>query len=130
VSGTSPFKCLFQAESEHSHLQYTFGTNGNARLAKKEDYHRVDPNHVDFIVDVGNLETTADGVALTLRSDKVGAKITSTRAMHRGKMTVEMQTAWSGGVVTAAVLMGDTDEEADIEFTGNALKAFQSNLFQ
>lgn len=84
---------------------------------------------MDFTIDTGELENTPDGVVLTLKSDKIGAKITSTRAMHYGKVTFEMQTAWSGGVVTAAVLMGDTTEEADIEFTGNALKAFQSNLF-
>lgn len=49
--------------------------------------------------------------------------------MHYGKATFEMQTAWSGGVVTAAVMMGDTSEEVDIEFTGNALKTVQSNMF-
>lgn len=84
---------------------------------------------MDFTIDTGDLQTTSDGVVLTLKSDKIGTKITSTRAMHYGKVTFEMQTAWSGGVVTAAVLMGDTSEEVDIEFTGDALKALQSNLF-
>jgi len=41
--------------------------------------------------------------------------------MHYGKITYEIQTAWSGGVVTAAVLMGDTSEEVDVEFTGNEI---------
>ena len=110
-------------------LQYTFGTKGNARLAKKENYKKVDPFDIDFIIDAGELENTPDGVILTLRKDKVGAKITSTRALHYGKITFEIQTAWSGGVVTAAVLMGDTSEEVDLEFTGNALKTVQSNIF-
>lgn len=49
--------------------------------------------------------------------------------MHYGKITFEIQTAWSGGLVTAAVLMGDTSEEVDVEFTGNELKVVQSNIF-
>ena len=58
-----------------------------------------------------------DGVVLTLKDDKIGTKLSATRAMHYGKMTVEMQTAWSGGVVTAAVLMGDTTEEVDVSLS-------------
>lgn len=68
-------------------------------------------------------------MVLTLKDDKVGTKITATRAMRFGKVTFELQTAWSGGVVTAAVLMGDTTEEVDVEFVGGALKSFQSNVF-
>lgn len=109
--------------------QYTFGRKGNARLAKKANYKKVDPLNIDFIIDTGELKNTPDGVILTLKKDKIGAKITSTRALHYGKVTFEIQTAWSGGVVTAAVLMGDTSEEVDLEFTGNALKVVQSNIF-
>ena len=62
----------------------------------------------------GEIRNVTDGVVLTLKDDKIGTKLSATRAMHYGKMTVEMQTAWSGGVVTAAVLMGDTTEEVDV----------------
>ena len=63
---------------------------------------------------LGEIRNVTDGVVLTLKDDKIGTKLSATRAMHYGKMTVEMQTAWSGGVVTAAVLMGDTTEEVDV----------------
>lgn len=112
-----------------SFRQYTFGTNGNARLAKQDAYTVIDGVNIDFVINVGEVEDTAEGAVLTLKTNKVGAKITSTRVLHHGKITFEIQTAWSGGVVTAAVLMGDATEEVDFEFTGNTLKTVQSNIF-
>lgn len=49
----SPFRCC---EADRSRLrQYTFGTGGTARLVPKEQYNKVNPSAVDFIVDTGTL---------------------------------------------------------------------------
>ena len=110
--------------------QVTFGTNGNVTLIKEEDYIVLGSGNVDFVINVGEVENTPDGAVLTLKKGKPGTKITSVCALHRGKVTFEIQTAWSVGVITSAVLMGDVGEEVDLEFLGGHLTSVQSNLFQ
>ena len=63
----------------------------------------------------GNIAQASDSLVLTLNNDSklTGTALAATRAMRYGRMSVELQTAWSGGVVSAAILMGQTTEEID-----------------
>ena len=44
----------------------------------------------------------------------MGTALTSTRAMRYGRMIIDLQTAWSGGVVSAAILISQDTEELDV----------------
>ncbi|TFY82732.1 hypothetical protein EWM64_g1285 [Hericium alpestre] len=86
----------------------------------------------DWVVNSGNImNTNSSGgeLALLLTETNGGTRVSSTRYIHYGRITVTLKTGRWAGIVTAAVTMSDVKDEIDWEFPGANTTQGQSNIF-
>lgn len=86
------------------------------------DYKFVHSGLTQIDRDTGNIQ-------LTMPKRSTGSLIATTKSFLYGKISVNMTTARSGGVITALVLMSAVGDELDFEFVGSELNSVQTNHY-
>jgi len=108
---------------------YTF--DDPSRLVNASLYEGNATAH-DWTIDQGKvLYPTAQqpGLALLLTEANGGTRISSTRYIMYGQVTVRMKTSHYNGVVAAAILMSNIKDEIDWEAPGNSTTSIQNNVY-
>ncbi|KAJ3117014.1 hypothetical protein HDU96_008185 [Phlyctochytrium bullatum] len=111
-----------------------FPKQGEVQNAHPPMVPGVDWSGYDFTVDYGAANAEFDdkgGVSLSARkTDLTGARISTTRYMLYGRVTIPIKPITNRGVITTFITMSHVQDEIDWElFTKNPAKAATSNLF-
>ena len=75
------------------------------------------------------VEYNGQSMLLTMAPNTVGTLVSSTNYVWYGKISANMTTSQSQGVVTAFIMMSDMKDEIDFEFVGTDLTHAQSNYY-
>jgi len=101
-----------------------------SRVLTNSTYWNGNVSQYDWTVDKGNVMTTnSSELALLLTQTNGGTRVSSTRYVHYGTITITMKSGRWAGVVAAAITMSDIKDEIDWEFPGNITNAGQTNYF-
>ncbi|KAI9894108.1 MAG: hypothetical protein M1814_004879 [Vezdaea aestivalis] len=96
-------------------------------IQAKKDYLG-DATKADWVAD-GSPLSFQDQVLLTMAPDTVGTVLASTAYVWYGRITAELKTSRSAGVVTAFILLSDVKDEIDYEWVGTDLTTAQTNFY-
>jgi len=84
----------------------------------------------DWTLDKGNIMVTnSSELGLLLTQNNGGTRVSSTKYVHYGTITITMKSGRWAGVVAAAITMSDVRDEIDWEFPGNVTTSGQTNYF-
>jgi beta-glucanase (GH16 family) len=94
----------------------------------------IDPDRYDFTADYGSVSVDEEGIAslnLVKNGDEVayGARLSMTRYVHYGKITIRMRAPTVAGVVSTFITMSDVKDEIDYEFLGAFPDEVQTVVF-
>ncbi|KAI0266518.1 glycoside hydrolase family 16 protein [Gloeopeniophorella convolvens] len=104
----------------------------NSRIYSNASLFDGNATTYDWVLNSGNIiNTNSSGgeLALLLTETNGGTRISSTRYLHYGRVTVTMKTGRWNGVVTAFITMSNIKDEIDWEFPGANTTTGQTNMF-
>lgn len=82
----------------------------------------------DFIY-YGEIEDQDDSVIIKMPAHSVGGVISSTFYLWYGKVSFKFKTSHNAGVVSAAILFSQVQDEIDYEFVGSELEVAETNFY-
>jgi len=104
-----------------------------SRVATSPQMFNNDADKYDFWVGEGALNSTGRGSVLLPITQSgplsQGTLLSSSRYMLYGKFSVKMKATAVNGLVSAAILFSDVQDEIDVEFPGNNTQQMQTNIF-
>lgn len=104
---------------------YTF--NDPSRLVNRESF-KGDYRKVDWAV-TGKYEVKNGELIIRMPKGSGGGRITSTRYVNYGKITVVMKVSRTAGVVSSFITMSDVKDELDWEWVGGEPQIAQTNYY-
>lgn len=94
----------------------------------EDDKYLGNTTNIDFTY-YGDVEDKDDSVIIKMPQNKSGGVISSTFYIWYGKVSFKYKTSHNGGVVSAAILFSQVQDEIDYEFVGSELETAQTNYF-
>lgn len=82
----------------------------------------------DFIY-YGEVEDKDDSVLIKMPQNTVGSVVSSTFYVWYGKVSFKFKTSHNAGVVSAAILFSQVQDEIDYEFVGSELEVAETNFY-
>ncbi|CCE64984.1 hypothetical protein TPHA_0J01630 [Tetrapisispora phaffii CBS 4417] len=105
-----------------NHVEYLMTSNDTEAEIMLQEYDFTYSGFTD-------IDNSTDEIILKMPKKSTGSLLSSARVMLYGKISINMRTARSRGVISAIVLMSATGDEIDFEFLGGDLFGVQTNYY-